>query len=209
MSDFQPQEQMSTEIIDATQNAVIDAVNSVSEMIEKTTTENTFTDPKAHEAFYIKAEFWVGIAFILVVVFLFKPVGKAVKNLLLKRREKIISDLDEAAKLRDDAQVLLAKYERQFLNVQQEVRDIINKTQQELFAYTKSKTDALEHELLKKQKEADNTIASSVEKVRDEMNLAISIKTMEIIRTHLKQNLDNQKRAQLIDNSIANILKKL
>ena len=53
------------DIIDATQNAVISAAENVSEIIEKTS-ENIH----GHGPFYHNPEFWVGLAFILVV-----PVG--------------------------------------------------------------------------------------------------------------------------------------
>lgn len=202
-------ENSTTDILDATQNAVIDAVNSVSEMIEKTAAESTFESAPSAEPFYQSAEFWVGVAFVLVVVFLFKPVSKALKNLLNARRERIIKELEDAASLQDEAQKLLARYERQYLNTKSEVQQIINQTQSELSSYRQRKTDELESELFKKQKEADLIIEAAIDKTRSEMNDAISKKTIEIVITRLQKELTKKERSKLIDQSITNILKSL
>ncbi len=197
------------DFIDATQNAVIDAVNSVSQMIENTTAESIF-EPKTHtEPFYGSAEFWVGMAFILVVIALAKPLFKALTNLLIRRREKIKSELYQAASLQDEAQKLLARYERQFLNTQNEVNEIISNAKQELLNLSNQKTQALENELFKKQKEAEKVIDAAIEKARDELNFAVSKKTIEIVKTHIKQNITKSQRSKLIDASISNILKSL
>ncbi|MBR6409662.1 MAG: hypothetical protein IKS23_05450 [Alphaproteobacteria bacterium] len=198
-----------TDILDATQNAVIDAVNSVSEMIEKTTAESTFSPQETAEPFYASAEFWVGVAFVLVVIFLSKPVSKAITTLLIKRREKIKARLNEAASLQDEAQKLLAQYERQYQNTQKEVEEIISKAEQELSDQNNKTTQLLENELIKKQKEAERIIETATDKARDEMTSAISKKTLEIVKSRLSENLTKSKRSKLIDASISNILKTL
>ena len=88
------------EIIDATQNAVMEAVENVSNIIETTTVELD----GHHEAFYQGAEFWVAMAFVLVVAALARPIGKTVVALLKKRIACIISRLEEASTLQEDAQ---------------------------------------------------------------------------------------------------------
>lgn len=202
-------ENSGADILDATQNAVIDAVNSVSEMIEKTTTESTVTPNTSHEVFYQSAEFWVGMAFVLVVVALFKPAGKALKQLLSRRRERIIKELDDAASLHSEAQKLLAQYERQFLNTKNEVQEIIEKTEQEIKTYQTNQSEQLEKKLSKRQKEADRVIETAIEKTRDEMNFAISQKATSIVIERIKAGLTKKQRSKLIDQSISNILKNL
>jgi len=203
------EENTGIEILDATQNAVIDAVNSVSEMIEKTTAESTFTPSVVSEPFYQSAEFWVGIAFVLVVVALFKPLGKALKNLLIARREHIIKSLNDAAALQDEAQKLLAHYERQFLNTQNEVQEIIDKAGEEMSSYRDEKMCQIQNEISKKQKEADNLIEAAIDRARDEINFAISQKTISIVTERLKKDLNKKDRSKLIDASISNILNSL
>ncbi|MET0670747.1 MAG: ATP F0F1 synthase subunit B [Xanthobacteraceae bacterium] len=60
-----------------------------------------------------EAEFWVAVAFLLFVLILFY-VGahKKIADALDARTAKIKADLDEAARLRDEAGKLLAEYKR-------------------------------------------------------------------------------------------------
>ena len=58
------------------------------------------------------AEFWVLVAFLLLVGAVFKKVGAALTGGLDARAARIKSHLDEAEKLREDAQSLLAEYQR-------------------------------------------------------------------------------------------------
>lgn len=99
------------EIIDAAQNAVMQAVDDVSGIIE-----NTAEQLHGHEEiFYQSAEFWVGVAFVLVVLLLAGPIGRLVRSMLNKRIDNITKRIHDAAELRDEAQKLLADYEKNFL----------------------------------------------------------------------------------------------
>lgn len=209
MTEFEEQTP-SADIIDATQSAVIDAVNSVSQLIEKQTQSNTFQEtPTPHEAFYLSSEFWVGMAFVLTVIFISRPVFKALKGLLEKRRLNIINTLNEAEELHIEAQKLLASYERQFQNASNEIKTLAEQAQSELDAFAAQKNDSLEKELLKRQTEAENRIKAVTDQARAEMRTAVSKKTAQIVSDYITQNLNTQKRTELIDGSIERILEKL
>lgn len=209
MTDFEEQTG-ATDIIDATQNAVIDAVNSVSELIEKQVQESTFEAPAtAHEAFYLSAEFWVGVAFVVAVLMICKPAFKALKSLLEKRRNNIIKTLDEAEDLLIEAQKLFATHERQFQNAPAEIKTMAAQAAEEINAYALQKNQALDNELTKKKKEAENIMRTAVEEARAQMRLAVSQKTIKIVNTYIKQNFNAQTRADMIDESIKRIVAKL
>ena len=209
MTDFEEQTG-ATDIIDATQSAVIDAVNSVSQLIEKQTQTTVVAEqPAPHEAFYLSAEFWVGIAFFIALLMILRPAFKAFKKLLEKRRNNIINTLAEAENLHLQAQKLLAAYERRFQNAKNEIETLTQKAAEELDAYALEKNDMLEKDLLKKQNEAERIIQTAVRDARAQMNSAVSKKTMEIIYDYIEKNIDDKKRAELIDNSIERIVKEL
>ncbi|MBO4285458.1 MAG: hypothetical protein J5895_04430 [Alphaproteobacteria bacterium] len=204
MEDIKQQPSAGTEILDGAQNAVIDAVSTVSEMIEKTTAESVFSQ-KEHEAFYLEAEFWVGFSFVLVVIVLARPLFKALKNMLISRRDKIVAQFDEAQKIRDDAQKLYADYERKSADVDKEVGQIFEKARLEVQAFTDAQTKILDEEFARRQKEADALILSSKEKNQKEMDADISEKTIALTKQYLKMSLDEQTKSKLIDESIARI----
>ena len=163
----------------------------------------------SHEAFYLSAEFWVGMAFVLVVIFLSKPVFGAVKKLLIKRRDAIVRELNEAAALKSDAQALLAQYERRFLNAQAEALNIIEKTRHDLDEYTKAQQQSLEKELYDKQNQVQKQIDAEIERTRSELKEHITQKTIKIVQSRLKSELNSKQQSKLIDASIKNILQKL
>ena len=58
------------------------------------------------------AEFWVALATIIFAVFAFRPAAKAVTAMLDDQADKIRQELEEAQRLREDAQATLASYQR-------------------------------------------------------------------------------------------------
>lgn len=176
--------------------------------IQAVEAESDFAE-HAHEPFYKEGEFWVGFAFILVVVFLFKPVGSMLKSMLLKRRDGIIDQINQAEKLRDDAQVLLAQYEKKFLHAKDEADEILTKSESEIELLKSQTLNSLENELNAKRREVENSIDAATEKARKEINALIGTQTVNIVKEKILQNTDAKQHSKLIDNSVENILKRL
>ena len=176
--------------------------------IQAVEAESDFAE-HAHEPFYKEGEFWVGFAFILVVVFLFKPVGSMLKSMLLKRRDGIIDQINQAEKLRDDAQVLLAQYEKKFLHAKDEADEILTKSESEIELLKSQTLNSLENELNAKRREVENSIDAATEKARKEINSLIGAQTVNIVKEKILQNTGANQHSKLIDNSVENILKRL
>ena len=205
--DIKTQEHLSSsELIDNAQNAVIEVVDNVSEMISETTKISEFQDTYHSEFFYQSPEFWVGMAFVLVVIFLAKPVSKMAKNFFLKRSEDIISRINEAEKLRDDAQELLSQYERKFLHAKDEAQNILDRATAEIENLTESELNKIEKELDIKQKEVDKNIEISIENIKTELSALAVAKAIDIVNKYIHSNFDKKQHEKLIDNSIKNIL---
>ena len=186
------------EIIEATQNAVMEAAQNVSNIIGQTASD--MEGP--HEAFYMGAEFWVAAAFVLVVVCLARPIGKTVAFMLRKRISNIISRIDEASQLQEDAQKMLAEYERKFLNAQNEADAILKKAQKEVDYFKNESLSKLEQDMKVKTSEADERLNSAKEKAAQEITSLTSELTMEIVKQALLNKLDKTEKSKLIDNSI-------
>ena len=96
----------SRELLDATQQAVVGAAGNVETIIQDTAEELHGNG----EAFYLTAEFWVGMTFVLVVAVLFVPLKKALLAYLGKYAEKEAGRISEAENLKTEARKLLAAY---------------------------------------------------------------------------------------------------
>ncbi len=199
----------STEFIDEAQSAVIKAVDNVSEMISETTKLADFNTSHHYETFYHNPEFWVGVAFVLVVIILIKPISSVVKSALTKRQQNIVNRINEAEKLRDDAQELLSQYERKFMHANDEVDEILKKSNDEIKNLTDFELQKMEKDLALKQKEVDMLIESSIEKTKNEISELACEKSINVVKTFITQNIDEKQHSKLIDNSIKNILSSL
>ena len=187
------------EIIDAAQNAVMQAADDVSGIIE-----NTAEQLHGHEEiFYQSAEFWVGVAFVLVVLLLAGPIGRLVRSMLNKRIDNITKRIHDAAELRDEAQKLLADYEKKFLNADKEAQAILNKSQKEIEYFKKENLAKLEEEMKIKEKQAEDRITASKEKAAREISDLTSELTIKTVKAAIVKNLDAKTQNKLIDDSIS------
>lgn len=78
-----------------------------------------------HDVFYTTPEFWVAIAFMIVVGAVFKRLTRAINTVLDARAEKIKTRLNEARRLREEAQQLLVDYQRRQRDALKETEGII------------------------------------------------------------------------------------
>lgn len=198
-----PQEAAGDSLIDATQNVIINAAENVSEVLGAT---GKAAVNELHDVpFYQEVEFWVGMAFVLAIAVLLKPAFKFIKNALQGRVNKVISDIEEAAKLRDDAQSLLADYERRFVNVDNEAQQIAENSRQNIKNLKEKELAKLKSTLENKEAETERRIKAATEKARNEINLSASAASALLAQKAINHYLQNTDKSKLIDEAIADL----
>jgi F-type H+-transporting ATPase subunit b len=80
-----------------------------------------FTDPT----------FWVAVSLLIFAALVWKPIAKAVPKALDDRALKIKAEIEEAEKLRDEAQELLAQYRRRQREVKDEAEAVLRHAREE------------------------------------------------------------------------------
>ena len=155
-------------------------------------------------------DFIVMISFILFigVVFYYK-VPSLLAGLLDKRAENIQSELTEAKALRDEAQALLASYERKHAEVQGQADRIVAQAKESATeAAAQAKIDlakSIERRLQAAEDQIASAEAGAVKQVRDEAaRLAISA-AGEVIA----KGMSASKSDDLIDDAIKTVQEKL
>lgn len=192
------------EIIDATQNAIVGAAENVSEAL--TLTEKTNEIHNEHNVpLYMDVEFWVGMSFVLVVLMIAKPVWRAVKQGLQNSIQAVIEQIDNAVKLRDDAQNLLAEYERRCKDVDQRVKQISEQTKKNISAYRDQEFKNLQKELDKRQKDVQARIDRATQVAKDEINASVSLKAVNLAEKAIEMHLNEKDKIRLIDEAIAKL----
>jgi F-type H+-transporting ATPase subunit b len=106
------------------------------------------------------ATFWVGIAFLVFVgiLFYFKVPGM-LTDALDTRAQKISDDLDQARQLREEAQALLATYERKQRDALAEAGEIIAHAAEEAKREAEITAKNLEEAIARRQQSALDKIA--------------------------------------------------
>lgn len=190
-------------LIDATQSVIMNAAENVSEALG--VAGKTAVGEVAELPFYAEVEFWIGMAFVLSVCVLCKPLGKFIRKALQNRVNKVISDIEEAAKLRDDAQTLLADYQRNFINAEKEAHSIVEDAHKSIQNIKNKELAKLKVDLENKEKEANRRIAASNAKVAKEICSFAGTASVELANKVINRYLQSADKTKLIDDAIAEL----
>ena len=179
-------------------STVTEKLNTSAQVVED------MIESSSNVAFYHSEEFWVSVAFVLVVFGLFVPVSKKIISMLQTRINRIKKELQDAEDVKLEAQELYAKYERNLLHIEDEISQIIS-NQEDIIEETKQiKTKELNSILNQKQKEVEAKIKSSFEEVHKEIKDRISKNVGKILNKVLV--LSAKEKSKLIDKSISNLI---
>lgn len=197
-----PETMPNREIIDATQDAVLNAASSVAGVLETTAQE---LGVHGAEPFYVHAEFWVGVAFVAAVLALIKPAGAALGKMLRERSKDIADRIAEAVELKEDAQKLLAEYERKFRGAEKEAADILARSEREIEKMKREALAGLETEMAIKEKEAKARLKAAEADASKEIADCTADMTLAAVRKILADSLDDKALDKLVDTSIENL----
>lgn len=162
-----------------------------------------------HGPFYTQAEFWVGAAFVLVVALAFRKVFAAITAGLDARASQIKGRIDEAAKLREDAQALLAEYQRKQRDALQEAEAIVAHAKHEAARLKTEAEAAMEASIVRREKQAVERIAQAEAQAMAEVrNLAVDM-AIAAANKMIAEKLAPDAQDLLIEDSIKGLSGKL
>lgn len=155
------------------------------------------------------ATFWVAIAFVAFIALVGKRVYAMITAGLDKRSEAIRTELDEAVCLREEAQALLAGYQRKQRDAVSEAEEILEHAKTEAAHLAEQAEKDLEAALERRIKLAEEKIAQAeAQAVAEVRDLAVDV-AIEAARQLIARNLDETKTTTLVDEAIADLEKKL
>lgn len=155
-------------------------------------------------------DFVVLLAFLLFIgILLYFKVPTLISGMLDKRAEGIKSDLDEARALREEAQTLLASYERKQKEVQEQADRIIAHAKSEANEAADRAKEDIKASIKRRLKAAEDQIASAessaIREVRDEA-VRIAIGAAKDV---VAKNMTATDGNKLIDEAISEVDAKL
>ena len=158
-----------------------------------------FTDPT----------FWVAVAFVCFFALVFKPLSKFAAGALDSRAEKIKEELDEAERLRNEAQDLLAQYQRKQRDALAEAEGIIAEAREEAKRMQKASQEQTEQSLERREQQALDMIAAAEARAVADVRALTADIAIDATRRILSDVVEGQKGDELVDAAIRDVPSKL
>jgi F-type H+-transporting ATPase subunit b len=156
------------------------------------------------------AEFWVGIAFVVfVLILLYYQVPKLIAKALDDRSEAIRKELDEARRLREEAQDLLADYQKKHRNVGQEAESILESARREAEAFAHETRTTLKDTLERRTQQAEDKIARAETQAVDDVRAAAIDLALAAAEKIMREKTAGPGGAPLVDQSIRDLKGRL
>jgi len=156
-----------------------------------------------------KPEFWVAVSFVAFFVVVWKPLRATILGGLDSRAERIRKELDDAQRLREEAQTLLADFQRKQRDALQEADAIIARAKAEAERLQREAAARLEAELGRREVQALQRIALAEQAAAQEVRAAAVDVALAATRRLLEERLDSGAQARLIDEAIRELPGKL
>ena len=156
----------------------------------------------------LKFEFWsileaalnVLILFVILRIFLFKPVNK----IMNERTRSVQDDIDSAKKAREDAEELKEQYENTISEAKEEAKNIIMKAHEDAESERAAIIKKAHEEADKKVAEADKEIENERKKVLRQAQSEIADLAIEAASKIVAANVDDEKNRRLVDEFLSN-----
>lgn len=155
------------------------------------------------------AEFWVLIAFVIFVGLVWKPIGRMIGVALDRRSELIKAEIEEAARLREEAQSLFASYQRRHKEAMQQAEDIVAHARAEADRVAKEAAAELEQSLKRREQLALQWIAQAEAEAVREVRLKAADLAAAAATRLMSDRLAGPEGDALVDQAIRELPNRL
>jgi F-type H+-transporting ATPase subunit b len=156
------------------------------------------------------AEFWVAVAFVAFLGGLgYLGVHEMMVKYIDQRRDRIKAELDEARRLKEEAQALLAQYQRKQRAAQQEAEGIIAGARAEAERMAAEAATKLEEFVGRRTKMAEAKIAQAEAQALADVRAAAADAAVGAAEKILAQTIKGEVADNLVAKGIADVKSKL
>lgn len=162
-----------------------------------------------HFHLFADPEFWVAVSGLVFLCVVWKPLRKALVGGLDSRAERIRNELDEARRLRTEAEQLLTAYQKKEREAVAEAQAIVAHAQAEAERIAAQAARDLEQSLARRQRLAEERIRQAETKAVDEVrSVAVDVAVAAAHRV-IAAETDAKRGLALIDSAIAALPQRL
>ena len=156
-----------------------------------------------------EAECWVLVAAVIFVVAVFKPASRALTGGLDARAARIRAELDEARRLREEAERLVAEYRAKQNAATAEAEAIVAHAKTEAERIAAQSARDLESALQRRRRMAEERIEQAEAKALDEVRAAAIDVAIAAAREVIAAEIDERRGSVLIDEAIVALPQRL
>jgi F-type H+-transporting ATPase subunit b len=149
-----------------------------------------------------------GYAIVNFVIFLglmSRILGKPLQQMVRDRHDRIRTDLDEARKLREGAQAMLAEYQKKVENVDAEVATLLDQIRKEAEAEKARIIAAAEDQAQRLKADAEKQIGAEIERARLELKRGVTEAAIAAAEQILQKQIGADDQRKMAERYVANL----
>jgi F-type H+-transporting ATPase subunit b len=155
-------------------------------------------------------EFWVAVGFVIVVgILLYVGVPKMVATMLDARAAAIKGELDEARRLREEAETLLASYKQKAAGAEREAASIVTEARAEAERFAADARTQLAQQIERRAQVAQEKIAQAEAAAMSEIRHLAADAAAAAAEKLIAARMTEDKAATLIADSIKSLSSRL
>lgn len=158
---------------------------------------------------FASPEFWFAVAVAIFAVLTARPIFRAATAGLDKRADSIRSEIEEARRLREEAQKDLAEFQRRQRDAVKEAETMMEHAREEAKRIREQAGEELKQALARREQQAKDRIAQSEAEAVAEVRTAAVDLAISAAGKLMAENLDANKQNALTDEAISNLSAKL
>lgn len=161
-------------------------------------------------ALWQDSSFWVLVVFLLVVAGIWRAgLHKKLAVALDARAQRIADELDHVRRLREEAQELLATYQRRQRDAEEEARGIIEQAKKDAQRLSQESRTKIAELIERRAKAAEDKIARAEAQALAEVRAQTVDLAIETAREIIRNRMDQGAQAALIERAIGDLRAKM
>lgn len=145
---------------------------------------------------------WGGLAFLILFGLMWKLAYPGIKKSMEDRSQRIRESLDEAERVKSEAQTVLSDYQRQLADAKSDANRIIDEARQTAEQLRRDLMERAEAEVAELRSRAQDDVRNAQERATADLKGQVSALAIELAEKVVERNLDRDTNLALIDSYI-------
>jgi F-type H+-transporting ATPase subunit b len=149
------------------------------------------------------------VALVILVAAVYRPLTRAVFGALDSRAERIKHELEEAQRLREEAQSMLANYQRKLHEGEAQAKAIVDHAHEEAQRLERLSREQLEQRMQRRTQQAMDRIAAAEGRALQDVRAQAAQLSADATRELLKAHLDGDRARAVMDRALDQVRREL